>query len=184
MTDGVKDKMNYADIKQYDVANGTGIRVSLFVSGCTHHCKECFNKETWDFQYGDPFTDNEIEKILSFLKPDYVAGLTLLGGEPMEPVNQEGLLPLLRQVHEKYPEKNVWCYSGYLFDRDIVGKMFRESDVTRELLSYIDILVDGEFIQEKKNLKVNFRGSDNQRIIDVKKSLAAGEVIHWDGEIV
>ena len=184
MTDGVKDKMNYADIKQYDVANGTGIRVSLFVSGCTHHCKECFNKETWDFQYGDPFTDNEIEKILGFLKPDYVAGLTLLGGEPMEPVCQEGLLPLLRQVHGKYPEKNVWCYSGYLFDRDIVGKMFRESDVTRELLSYIDILVDGEFIQEKKNLKVNFRGSDNQRIIDVKKSLAAGEVIHWDGEIV
>lgn len=176
--------MNYADIKQYDVANGIGVRVSLFVSGCTHHCKECFNKEAWDFNYGKPFTEKEIEEIISYLKPSYVAGLSLLGGEPMEPQNQEGLLPLLRRVHAEYPEKNVWCYSGYLFDRDIVGTMCKESEVTRELLSYIDILVDGEFEVEHKNLKVNFRGSDNQRIIDVKKSLAAGEVIHWKGEIV
>lgn len=175
--------MNYADIKQYDVANGIGVRVSLFVSGCTHHCRECFNKETWDFDYGDPFTDAEIDRIISYMKPDYVAGLSLLGGEPLEPENQEGLLPLLRRVHEEYPEKDVWCYTGYLFDRDIVDRMRRESEITRELLSYIDILVDGEFVLEKKNLKVNFRGSDNQRIIDVKKSLAAGEVIHWEGEI-
>lgn len=175
--------MNYADIKRCDVANGEGVRVSLFVSGCTHHCKECFNKEAWDFEYGKPFTDQEMALILTYLEPDYVAGLSLLGGEPMEPSNQEGLLPLLRLVHERYPEKNIWCYSGYLFDRDIVGRMCQESEITRELLSYIDILVDGEFIQEQKNLKVNFRGSDNQRIIDVKKSLATGEIVHWEGEI-
>ncbi|MCH5252607.1 MAG: anaerobic ribonucleoside-triphosphate reductase activating protein [Lachnospiraceae bacterium] len=176
--------MNYADIKQYDVANGTGIRVSVFVSGCTHHCKECFNKEAWDFHYGKPFTKKEIEDVISYLEPDYVAGLSLLGGEPLEPENQEGLLPLLRKVHETYPEKSVWCYTGYLFDKDIIGRMCKESEIAKELLSYIDILVDGEFIAEKKNLKVNFRGSDNQRIIDVKKSLAAGEVVHWEGEIV
>ena len=175
--------MNYADIKQYDVANGIGVRVSLFVSGCTHHCKECFNKEAWDFDYGKPFTDKEADDIISYLKPDYVAGLSLLGGEPLEPVNQEGLLPLLRRVHNEYPNKTVWCYTGYLFDRDILGRMCRESDVTKEIRSYIDILVDGEFVLERKNLKVNFRGSDNQRIIDVKKSLETGEIVHWEGEV-
>lgn len=176
--------MNYADIKQYDVANGTGVRVSLFVSGCTHHCKECFNKEAWDFNYGKPFTDKEIEDIIQYLKPGYIAGLSLLGGEPFEPANQEGLLPLLREVKSTYPEKNIWCYSGYLFDKDILEHMCKESVITRELLSYIDILVDGEFVVAQKNLKVNFRGSDNQRIIDVKKSLEIGEVVHWEGEIV
>ncbi len=175
--------MYYADIKRCDVANGEGVRVSLFVSGCTHHCKECFNKEAWDFKYGEPFTDKEIQKILDYMEPDYVAGLSLLGGEPMEPVNQESLLPLLRLVHDKYPQKNIWCYSGYLFDRDIVGKMCKESEVTRELISYIDILVDGEFIVEQKNLKVNFRGSDNQRIIDVPRSFETGTVVHWKGEM-
>ncbi len=175
--------MYYADIKRCDVANGEGVRVSLFVSGCTHHCKECFNKEAWDFKYGEPFTDKEIQKILDYMEPDYVAGLSLLGGEPMEPVNQEALLPLLRLVHDKYPQKNIWCYSGYLFDRDIVGKMCKESEVTREMISYIDILVDGEFIVEQKNLKVNFRGSDNQRIIDVPRSLETGTVVHWKGEM-
>lgn len=175
--------MNYADIKQYDVANGIGVRVSLFVSGCTHHCKECFNKEAWDFSYGKEFTQKEIEDIISYLKPSYVAGLSLLGGEPFEPSNQEGLLPLLRRVRSEYLEKTVWCYSGYLFDRDIRDGMCRESDITKEMLSYIDILVDGEFVVDKKNLKVNFRGSDNQRIIDVKKSLETGEVVHWEGEV-
>lgn len=176
-------KMNYAEIKPYDVANGTGVRVSLFVSGCTHHCKDCFNRETWDFNYGKPFTGKEIEDIIEYMKPAHIAGLTLLGGEPLEPVNQEGILPLLRKVHAAYPEKTVWCYTGYLFDRDITEKMCRESEHTRELLSYIDILVDGEFVAERKNLKINFRGSDNQRIIDVKKSLEKGSVIHWEGEI-
>lgn len=176
--------MNYAEIKKYDVANGVGVRVSLFVSGCTHHCRECFNKETWDFHYGKPFTEKEIDDIISYMEPDYIEGLTLLGGEPMEPVNQEGLLPLLRRVRATYPQKTVWCYTGYLFDRDIRDRMCKESAVTGELLSYLDVLVDGEFVLERKNLKINFRGSDNQRIIDVKKSLETGGVIHWEGEIV
>lgn len=174
--------MNYADIKQYDVANGLGVRVSVFVSGCTHHCKNCFNEETWDFNFGKPFTQAEIDKIIDYLRPDYVAGLSVLGGEPFEPENQKGLLPLLRAVKDEYPGKDIWCYSGYLFDRQIVDEMCRESDVTKEMLSYIDILVDGRFVEEKKNLKLRFRGSENQRIIDVKKSLAAGEVIHWEHE--
>lgn len=174
--------MNYADIKQYDVANGLGVRVSIFVSGCTHHCKNCFNEETWDFNYGKPFTRQEIDQILTYLKPDYVSGLSVLGGEPFEPVNQEGLLPLLREVKQTYPGKDIWCYSGYLFDQQILGQMCKESEVTKELISYIDILVDGRFVEEKKNLKIRFRGSENQRIIDVKKSLASGEVIHWEHE--
>ncbi len=176
--------MNYADIKRCDVANGEGVRVSLFVSGCTHHCRECFNKEAWDFNYGKPFTEREVDRIMEYLKPGYVAGLSLLGGEPMEPSNQEGILPLLRRVKQTYPEKTIWCYTGYLFDRDILERMCQESVVTKELVSYFDIVVDGEFVQEQKNLKVNFRGSDNQRIIDVKKSLAAGEIVHWEREIV
>lgn len=174
--------MNYADIKQYDVANGLGIRVSIFVSGCTHHCKNCFNPETWDFNFGKPFTDKEIEKILEYLSPDYVSGLAVLGGEPFEPVNQEGLLPLLRAVKATYPEKDIWCYSGYLFDKQIRDEMCQRSDITKEMLSYIDILVDGRFVEEKKNLRLRFRGSENQRIIDVKKSLESGNVIHWEHE--
>ena len=172
--------MNYADIKQYDVANGLGIRVSLFVSGCTHHCKNCFNKETWDFHFGNPFTEAEIEKILEYLKPTYVSGLSLLGGEPFEPENQPGLLPLVKKVKEAYPEKNIWCYTGYLFDEDICGKMLDQVPETRELLSYIDVLIDGPFIEERKNLKIRFRGSDNQRIIDVKKTMEAGEIVLWE----
>lgn len=172
--------MNYADIKQYDVANGLGIRVSLFVSGCTHHCKNCFNKETWDFHFGNPFTKAEIEKILEYLKPSYVSGLSLLGGEPFEPENQPGLLPLVKKVKETYPEKNIWCYTGYLFDEDICGKMMDQVPETKELLSYIDVLIDGPFIEERKNLKIRFRGSDNQRIIDVKKTMEAGEIVLWE----
>lgn len=174
--------MNYAEIKQYDVANGPGVRVSVFVSGCTHHCKNCFNQETWDFDYGRPFAQTEIDRILEYLKPDYVAGLSVLGGEPFEPSNQEGLLPLLQAVRDTYPEKDVWCYSGYLFDRQILEEMCPNSDVTRRLLSCIDILVDGRFVEEKKNLKLRFRGSENQRIIDVKKSLQQGAVIRWEHE--
>ena len=135
--------MNYADIKRCDVANGEGVRVSLFVSGCTHHCKECFNKEAWDFNYGKPFTEKEIDTIMEYLKPGYVAGLSLLGGEPMEPSNQEGILPLLRRVKKTYPEKNIWCYTGYLFDKDILERMCQESEITKEIVSYLDIVVDG-----------------------------------------
>ena len=176
--------MNYADIKRCDVANGEGVRVSLFVSGCTHYCKGCFNKEAWDFDYGELFTEREIENIMEYLKPGYVAGLSLLGGEPMEPSNQEGILPLLRRMKETYPEKTIWCYTGYLFDEDILNRMCRESEITKEIVSYLDIVVDGEFVQEKKNLKLNFRGSENQRIVDVKKTLETGEIVHWEHEIV
>ena len=172
--------MNYADIKQFDVANGVGVRVSLFVSGCTHHCKGCFNKEAWDFQYGKPFTEREIDLIIDYLKPDYVSGLSLLGGEPMEPSNQEALLPLMRRVHEQYPQKNVWCYSGYLFDKDILAWRLGPKEVTEEFLSYLDVLVDGEFEIDKKNLSLRFRGSSNQRIIDVKKSLTEGHTVLAD----
>lgn len=174
--------MNYAEIKQYDVANGTGVRVSIFVSGCTHHCKHCFNEETWDFNYGRPFSETEVNQILEYLKPDYVAGLSVLGGEPFEPSNQEGLLPLLQAVRKEYPQKDIWCYTGYLFDKQILEDMCGKSGVTRQMLSCIDILVDGRFVEEKKNLKLRFRGSENQRIIDVKKSLERGQVVHWEHE--
>ncbi len=150
--------MNYADIKYCDVANGTGVRVSLFVSGCTHHCKGCFNRETWDFHYGQPFTEAETEKILAYLSRPFISGLTLLGGEPFEFVNQQGLLPLLREVRAKFPEKNIWCYTGYDFEKDIVGTMCREWEETRELLSYIDVIVDGEFVEALKSPSLQFKG--------------------------
>ena len=163
--------MNYADIKYCDVANGEGVRVSLFVSGCTHHCKECFNKEAWDFHYGNPFTQKEIDRILEYLKPNYIAGLSLLGGEPMEPVNQEGILPLLRVVKQTYPEKNIWCYTGYPFDRLL------DNPKQAELLKYIDVLVDGKFKQALRDESLLFRGSSNQRLIDVKASLKANKTV-------
>ena len=163
--------MNYADIKYCDVANGEGVRVSLFVSGCTHHCKECFNKEAWDFHYGNPFTQKEIDRILEYLKPNYIAGLSLLGGEPMEPVNQEGILPLLRVVKQTYPEKNIWCYTGYTFERLL------DNPKQAELLKYIDVLVDGKFKQALRDESLLFRGSSNQRLIDVKASLKANKTV-------
>ncbi len=163
--------MYYADIKKADVANGVGVRVSVFVSGCTHHCKNCFNEQAWDFHYGNEFTEKEIEKVINLMNHSYVSGLTLLGGEPFEHTNQQGLLPLVRKVKEKFPDKNIWCYSGYTFEKDIINKMCKEWKETPELLSYIDVLVDGEFQEDKKDIKLKFRGSSNQRIIDVKKSL-------------
>ena len=163
--------MYYADIKKADVANGVGVRVSVFVSGCTHHCKDCFNKQAWDFHYGNEFTEREIEKVVNLMDHSYVSGLTLLGGEPFEHVNQQGLLPLVKKVKEKFPNKNIWCYSGYTFEKDIIERMCKEWKETPELLSYIDVLVDGEFQEDKKDIKLKFRGSSNQRIIDVKKSL-------------
>ncbi len=172
--------MNYADIKRIDVANGPGVRVSLFVSGCTHHCKGCFNEVTWDFNYGKPFTENEIDEIIEYLNKDYIKGLTILGGEPFEHQNQKGLLPLLRKVREVLPEKSIWCFSGYLFDKQIVGEMCQKWEETKEMLSYLDVLVDGRFIQERKNLSLRFRGSDNQRIILVQESLKVGNVVLWD----
>ena len=174
--------MNYADIKEFDVANGTGVRVSLFVSGCNHHCKGCFNEVAWDFNYGKVFTKADADRILESLKPDYIQGLSLLGGEPLEYSNQQGLLPLLRRFDEMYPDKNVWCYTGFDFERDIQGKMMVVWPETRELISYIDILVDGKFEEDLKDLSLRFRGSSNQRIIDVKKSLEEGKTVLWNQE--
>lgn len=174
--------MNYADIKQYDVANGIGIRVSLFVSGCNHHCKNCFNQEAWDFNYGKAFTEENIEEIIRYLSKPYVAGLSLLGGEPFEHANQIGLLPLLKRVKETYPKKNIWCYTGFTFDQDIIDKMYQKWEETKVMLSYIDILVDGKFIEELKNPSLRFKGSANQRIIKVQESIKAQKVILWDAE--
>ena len=171
--------MNFANIKKYDVANGVGVRVSLFVSGCTHRCKGCFNAEAWDFSYGSLFTEETAREVLSALAPEYIAGLSLLGGEPFEPCNQRALLPLLRAFRSRYPQKNVWCYTGYTMDTDLAAGGRAHCEATEEMLSLLDVLVDGEFIEEQKDLKLRFRGSANQRIIDVARSRAAGEVRLW-----
>lgn len=168
--------MNYATIKNCDIANGPGVRVSLFVSGCTHHCKGCFNEEAWDFSFGQPFTEDTIQEILDMLRPSHIRGLTLLGGEPFEPQNQAGVVALLRRIKAEMPEKTIWAFSGYLFDKDILSGRLGD---TREYLSYLDVLVDGPFVESKKNLSLRFRGSENQRLIDVPTSLAAGEVVLW-----
>ena len=169
--------MHYGEIKKFDIANGMGVRVSLFVSGCTHHCKNCFNEVTWDFRYGQEFTKETENMIMEYLKPSHVAGLTLIGGEPMEQPNQRGLLPLVKRVKETYPNKNIWCYSGYLFDEELLKPSRARCEVTDELLSYIDILVDGKFVEELKDVTLRFKGSSNQRIIDVQESLRQGEVV-------
>ena len=165
--------MYYADIKKVDVANGPGVRVSLFVSGCSHRCEGCFNPETWSFDFGVPFGETEMEKILSFLDKDHIRGLSLLGGEPFEPENQTAVLELVKRVRERLPHKTIWCYSGYLFEELFAGSV---GDHSRELLELLDVLVDGPFVLAQKDLGLRFRGSSNQRIIDVPASLAAGVV--------
>ena len=165
--------MNYADIKKVDVANGPGVRVSLFVSGCSHRCEGCFNPETWDFSYGVPFGEAEIQQILTFLAPDHIRGLSLLGGEPFEPDNQRAVLELVRRVRRELPGKTVWCYTGYLFE-ELAGNQVGTH--SRTLLEGLDVLVDGPFVLAKKDLGLRFRGSHNQRIIDVSAALTAGEV--------
>ncbi len=172
--------MNYATIKNCDIANGPGVRVSLFVSGCTHHCKGCFNEVAWDFDFGEPFTQQTVDSIINMLAPDYVKGITLLGGEPFEPQNQPAVLDLLRQIKQIYPNKSVWAFSGYLFDKEILSGELGPWEITREYLSYVDVLVDGRFIIEKKDLSLRFRGSSNQRIIDVPASLKKGEIVLWE----
>ena len=168
--------MNYATIKNCDIANGPGVRVSLFVSGCTHRCPGCFNAVAWDFDYGEPFTQDTVDTILKLLALPHIKGLTLLGGEPFEPQNQGAIVDLLRQVRKTYPQKSIWAFSGYLFEKDILSGRLGD---TREYLSYLDVLVDGPFVEAKKNLSLRFRGSENQRLIDVPASLAAGETILW-----
>lgn len=172
--------MNYATIKNCDIANGPGVRVSLFVSGCTHRCKGCFNAVAWDFDYGEPFTQETVDSILTMLAPDYIRGLTLLGGEPFEPQNQVALVELLRQVNAVYPQKSIWAFSGYLFDRDILAGRLGPWEITREILGYLDVLVDGPFVEERKNLSLRFRGSENQRLINVPASLDQGNIVLWE----
>ncbi|MCM1175238.1 MAG: anaerobic ribonucleoside-triphosphate reductase activating protein [Blautia sp.] len=172
--------MYYSEIKECDIANGPGVRATLFVSGCTHHCQGCFNEMTWDFQYGREFTEKDIGKILRLLEPPYIAGLTLLGGEPMEYRNQQGLLPLLRKVKEVCPDKTIWCYTGYLYEKDLLNDFCGKWEETEEMLSYLDVIVDGEFVEELKDISLRFRGSSNQRIIDVKKSRETGGIVLWE----
>ncbi|MGN0818794.1 MAG: anaerobic ribonucleoside-triphosphate reductase activating protein [Christensenellaceae bacterium] len=169
--------MNYGEIKNCDIANGLGCRVSLFVSGCRHHCKGCFNSQTWDFNFGKPFDKSVEDHIIDLLKPDYIRGLSLLGGEPFEPENQKVLLPFIKRVVKAYPHKNIWCYSGYLFE-EIAGKKpsIAHTEISVEMLSYIDVLVDGEFVEALKDIRLKFCGSKNQRLIDVKATLSSGNL--------
>ena len=164
--------MNYATIKWTDIANGEGVRISLFVSGCTRRCKDCFNAVAWDFSYGKPFDESVRESIYEGLKADYIAGLSLLGGEPLEPENQRALLPFVKEVKKRFPEKSIWCYTGNVFDpaTGLLKEQDNNTEVTEELISLFDVLVDGEFIEAQKNIRLKFRGSSNQRILDVKKS--------------
>ena len=169
--------MNYASLKKTDVANGPGIRVSLFVSGCTHACKGCLNAVAWDFQYGQPFTDETMKEILDALAPEYIRGFSVLGGEPMEPQNTDTVLEIIRKVKQSYPQKDVWCYTGYEYEKDLLAREAAGDRNMTELLELIDVLVDGEFIEAKKNLRLAFRGSENQRLIDLKKTRLAGQVV-------
>lgn len=172
--------MNYATIKNNDIANGLGIRVSLFVSGCTHHCKGCFNSVAWSFDYGNTFTQETENFILSLLGKSHIRGLSLLGGEPMEPQNQVEIIKLLRAAKQKFPEKDIWCYSGYTFEELIDPCNPSHTLVTDEILSLVDVLVDGKFVEEKKNLKLKFRGSENQRLIDMNQTRIQHKVVLFD----
>lgn len=166
--------MNYATIKWYDIANGEGVRISLFVSGCTHQCKNCFNKVAWDFDYGQPFDESIEQKILDELASPFIAGLSLLGGEPFEPQNQAALLPFVKKVKERYPDKPIWCYTGSVLDVEtgLLVETHKNTPHTKELISLIDVLIDGPYVEVLHNIRLKFRGSSNQRVIDVKKSLA------------
>ncbi len=174
--------MYYGNIKNCDIANGIGVRVTLFVSGCTNRCKNCFQPETWDFCYGQPFTADTEQQLISMLSADYINGLTLLGGEPMEPQNQRGLLPFLKCVRQQLPQKTIWAYSGFTLEELRREGTHAHCEVTEELLSLLDVLVDGRFVEELKDISLRFRGSSNQRLIDMKKTLAAkpGEIVLWE----
>lgn len=170
--------MNYGEIKKCDIANGIGVRVSLFVSGCRHHCPDCFNSMTWDFDYGKEFTSDTQDEIIGALSKSYIRGMTLIGGEPLEPENQPCVLKLLRRVRSDLGNKDIWCYSGFTFE-ELTGDSRANTEYIKEILSLIDVLVDGRFEKERKNISLRFRGSENQRIIDVKKSLKDGTVVLW-----
>ena len=169
--------MNYAEIKKTDIANGEGVRVSLFVSGCRRHCKNCFNQIAWDFGYGKPLTEEVEEEIITALSPYYIAGLTLLGGDPMEPENQRALLPFVKKVRARLPEKDIWCFTGYTYSGGTLAEEQVRLPETSEFISLFDVLVDGRFVEELKDIRLKFRGSSNQRVIDVPKSLQTGQVV-------
>ena len=169
--------MNYCELKKCDIANGEGVRTVLFVSGCTNHCEECFQPQTWDFEYGQPFTTDTEKELLDLLSPDYINGLTVLGGEPFEPSNQRALLPFLKKVRETYPKKNIWCFSGFTYEELKQEGSHPRCEVTDEMLAQVDVLVDGRFVEELKDISLRFRGSSNQRLIDMNKSREAGKLI-------
>ena len=173
--------MNYATIKWTDIANGEGVRISLFVSGCTHHCKNCFNQVAWDFSYGELFDEHIQNKILEGLSSSFISGLSLLGGEPLEPQNQTALLPFIQEVKRRFPEKTVWCYTGYLLDekKGVLKEKRKNTDCTKQLIALFDVLVDGPYVEKLKDIRLKFRGSSNQRIIDVKKTLEKGEYVPY-----
>ena len=173
--------MYYGEIKNCDIANGIGVRVTLFVSGCTNHCEECFQPQTWAFDYGQPFTAQTEQTLLDMLAPDYIDGLTLLGGEPMEPANQRALLPFLKKVRETYPHKTIWCFTGFTLDEELLKESYARCEVTDEVLSLIDVLVDGRFVKALYDITLRFRGSSNQRLIDLPKTLKSGVVVPWEG---
>lgn len=173
--------MNYCEIKNCDIANGVGVRVTLFVSGCTNHCEQCFQPETWDFNYGQPFTKETEDNIIDMLAPDYINGLTLLGGEPFEPKNQKELVPFLKRVRAECPSKTIWCFSGFRYDDELLRDgSYPRCRYTDDMLSLIDVLVDGRFVNALKDISLRFRGSSNQRIIDLNETRRQGKIILWD----
>lgn len=173
--------MYYGEIKNYDIANGLGVRVTLFVSGCTNRCEGCFQAQTWDFKYGRPFTAETENEILEMLAPDFINGLTVLGGEPFEPANQRELVPFLRKVRAEYPKKDIWIFSGFTFEELTAEGSYCRTEVTDEMLALADVLVDGRFVLAQKSLALQFRGSANQRVLDVKKTLASGSPVLLEG---
>ncbi|MBR4455610.1 MAG: anaerobic ribonucleoside-triphosphate reductase activating protein [Solobacterium sp.] len=175
--------MYYGAIKKYDIANGEGVRLTLFVSGCTNHCKGCFQPQTWDFSYGEPYTEETEAALLKDLADVNISGLTLLGGEPFEIENQRVLVGLLRKAKALFPEKNVWCYTGFVYDRDLAEGGKRYCEVTDEMLSLIDVLVDGPFQEAEKDIRLAFRGSRNQRVLDLKQTIHTGTIVYWQNGI-
>ncbi|MDO4788536.1 MAG: anaerobic ribonucleoside-triphosphate reductase activating protein [Johnsonella sp.] len=172
--------MKYGTIKYCDIANGTGVRTSLFVSGCTHMCRNCFNRDSWDFEYGEEFTPAVEKEILDSIAPSYISGLSLLGGEPMEPQNQRALISLVREFKRRYPQKTIWCYSGYTYEKDFLAGGRAYTEVSAEMLDLMDIMVDGKYIDELYDITLKFRGSSNQRIINLKESRRKGEIVLWE----
>lgn len=173
--------MNYCAIKRSDVANGPGMRVTLFVSGCTNRCPGCFQPETWDFDYGEPFTKEVEDRIIQLLSPGYISGLTLLGGDPFEPANQRALLPFLKRVRRELPKKNIWAFTGFVLDKELwKDGSYPRCEVTDDMLELIDVLVDGRFVESLKNVTLKFRGSSNQRLIDMNKTRTYGDIVPWE----